>query len=131
MVPLDPEPLALLDAWIANRGPQRSLPHPRHGQLTDFVFVERGRRIGAHRLRVGLHATVAAAGLRDPAGNPMHVTLHQLRHTFGTSLVNAGMNLPALMALLGHYAGDRVKRFCLTGHRIAPRGSGRGRRRGG
>jgi site-specific recombinase XerD len=49
MVPLDPEPLALLDAWIANRGQQRSLPHPRHGRLTDFVFVERGRRIGAHR----------------------------------------------------------------------------------
>ena len=111
MVPLDPEPLALLDAWIANRGPQRSLPHPRHGRLTDFVFIERGRRIGAHRLRVALHAAVAAAELRDRAGNPIHVTLHQLRHTFGTSLVNAGMGLPALMALLGHVTPEMTLRY--------------------
>jgi integrase len=111
MVPLDPEPLALLDAWIANRGQQRSLPHPRHGRLTDFVFVERGRRIGAHRLRVGLHAAVDAAELCDRAGNAMHVTLHQLRHTFGTSLVNAGMGLPALMALLGHVTPEMTLRY--------------------
>lgn len=111
MVPLDPEPLALLDEWITNRGQQRSLPHPRDGRLTDFVFVERGRRIGAHRLRVGLHAAVAAAGLRDRAGSPVHVTLHQLRHTFGTSLVNAGMNLPALMALLGHVTPEMTLRY--------------------
>jgi len=111
MVPLDPEPLTLLDAWIANRGPQRSLPHPRHGRLTDFVFIERGRRIGAHRLRVALHAAVAAAELRDRAGNPIHVTLHQLRHTFGTSLVNAGMGLPAVMALLGHVTPEMTLRY--------------------
>jgi integrase len=111
MVPLDPEPLALLDAWIANRGEQRALPHPRNSRLTDFVFVERGRRIGAHRLRVGLHAAVAAAGLNDRAGDPLHVTLHQLRHTFGTSLVNAGMNLPALMALLGHVTPEMTLRY--------------------
>jgi len=111
MVPLDPEPLALLDTWIANRGPQRSLPHPRDSRLTDFVFVERGRRIGAHRLRVALHAAVAAAELKDRAGNPLHVTLHQLRHTFGTSLVNAGMNLPALMALLGHVTPEMTLRY--------------------
>ena len=82
MVPLDPEPLRLLDAWITNRGPQRSLAHPRDGHLADFVFSEQGRRIGAHRLRVGLQAAIAAADLRDRAGNLLHVTLHQLRHTF-------------------------------------------------
>jgi len=111
MVPLDPEPLALLDAWITNRGPQRALAHPRDGRLTDFVFVEHGRRIGAHRLRVALHAAVAAAELQDRAGNPLHVTLHQLRHTFGTTLVNAGMNLPALMALLGHVTPEMTLRY--------------------
>jgi integrase len=111
MVPLDPEPLALLDSWITDRGLQRSLPHRRGGQLTDFVFIERGRRIGAHRLRVALHTAVVAAGLRDRTGNPLHVTLHQLRHTFGTSLVNAGMNLPALMALLGHVTPEMTLRY--------------------
>jgi len=111
MVPLDPQPLALLDGWITNRDPQRSLPHPRTGQPADFVFVERGRRIGAHRLRVGLATAVAAAGLTDRAGQPLHVTLHQLRHTFGTSLVNAGMSLPALMALLGHVTPEMTLRY--------------------
>lgn len=111
MVPLDPEPLSLLDAWITDRGLQRSLPHPRDGHLADFVFTERGRRIGAHRLRVGLHAAVASAELRDQAGNPLHVTLHQLRHTFGTTLANAGMSLPALMALMGHVTPEMTLRY--------------------
>ena len=111
MVPLDPEPLSLLDAWITNRGPQRSLPHPRDGHLADFVFAEHGRRIGAHRLRVGLHAAIVAAGLRDQAGDPLHVTLHQLRHTFGTTLANAGMSLPALMALMGHVTPEMTLRY--------------------
>ena len=111
MVPLDPGPLRLLDAWIAKRGPQRSLPHPRDGHLADFVFTERGQRIGAHRLRVGLHTAIAAADLRDPAGNPLHVTLHQLRHTFGTTLANAGMSLPALMTLMGHVTPEMTLRY--------------------
>ena len=111
MVPLDPGPLALLDAWIADRGPQRALAHPRDGRPTDFVFTQRGRRIGAHRLRVSLQEAIASADLRDRAGNPLHVTLHQLRHTFGTTLANAGMGLPALMALLGHVTPEMTLRY--------------------
>lgn len=111
MVPFDPAPLALLEAWIAQRGQQRSLPHPRDGHLADFVFAERGRRLGVHRLRVGLDAASAAAGLKDGAGRPLRITLHQLRHTFGTSLVNAGMSLPALMALLGHVTPEMTLRY--------------------
>ncbi len=111
MVPLDPETIELFDEWIRHRGPHRSLPHPRDGHLTDFVFCERGRRLGKHRLSQGLHTAVAKAGLSDPAGRPLHVTLHQLRHTFGTSLVNAGMNLPALMALLGHVTPEMTLRY--------------------
>ena len=54
---------------------------------------------------------VADAGLTDPTGAPLRVTLHQLRHTFGTSLVNAGMSLPALMALLGHVTPEMTLRY--------------------
>ena len=36
---------------------------------------------------------------------------HQLRHTFGTTLVNAGMSLPALMALLGHVTPEMTLRY--------------------
>ncbi len=111
MVPLDPETIELFDEWTHHRGPHRSLPHPRDGHLTDFVFCEHGRRLGKHRLSQGLDAAVADASLADTTGRPLHVTLHQLRHTFGTSLVNAGMNLPALMALLGHVTPEMTLRY--------------------
>lgn len=111
MVPLDPEPLAALDTWIAQRGRQRSLTHPRDGQLCDFVFTERGRRPSAHRIRRGLQRAVRVAGLTGPDGQPMRIVPHQLRHTFGTTLVNAGMSLPALMALLGHVTPEMTLRY--------------------
>jgi integrase len=111
MVPLDPDTIELFDEWTSHRGPHRSLRHPRDGHLADFVFCEHGRRLGKHRLSQGLHAAVADAALTNTAGQPLHVTLHQLRHTFGTSLVNAGMNLPALMALLGHVTPEMTLRY--------------------
>jgi integrase len=110
-VPLDDEPRQLLVAWITNRGPQRALPHPLDRRPTDFVFVERGRRLGKHRLAQGLDHAAAAAALTNTAGAPLHVTPHQLRHTYGTALVNAGMSLPALMALLGHVTPEMTMRY--------------------
>lgn len=110
-VPLDDQPRELLTAWITNRGPQRALPHPRDGRPTDFVFIERGRRLGKHRLSKGLDQAAAAASLTAPAGGPLHVTPHQLRHTHGTELVNAGISLPALMALLGHVTPEMTLRY--------------------
>ena len=111
MVPLDAETLAAVDAWMAMRGRQRALPHPRDGRLADFLFVERGRRLSDFRLRRGLEQAVAIAGLRRPGGGPLRVTPHQLRHTYGTSLVNAGMSLQALMALLGHVSAEMTLRY--------------------
>ncbi len=35
-----------------------------------------------------------------------HVTPHHLRHTYATALVNPGVSLQALMALLGHVSAD-------------------------
>lgn len=110
-VPLDEATLADFDAWMALRGPQRALTHPRHGQPADFLFVERGRRLSAFRLRHGLDHAVAAAALTGPAGQPLRVTPHQLRHTYGTTLVNAGMSLQALMALMGHVSAEMTLRY--------------------
>jgi hypothetical protein len=41
---------------------------------TDFLFTEHGHRLGATRLRNGLLAAVAAAGLRDAGGRALIVT---------------------------------------------------------
>jgi integrase len=110
-VPLDQATLGDFDAWMALRGTQRALTHPRHGQPADFLFVERGRRLSAFRLRHGLDTAIATAGLTGPGGQPLHVTPHQLRHTYGTTLVNAGMSLQALMALMGHVSAEMTLRY--------------------
>src|SRR5512144_211940 len=111
VVPLEPNTVSIIDAWIAHRGRQRALPHPRTGQPTEFLFLEHGRRPTAYRLRQGLNDAVTAAGLRGRDGNPLHVTPHQLRHTFGTELANGGIGLPALMALMGHVTPEMTLRY--------------------
>jgi integrase len=110
-VPLDPDTLAALDAWAAHRGPQRALPHPRGGRPTDFLFCEHGRQLRPWRIRKGLGQAVRAAGLTGPDGTPLRVVPHQLRHTYSTMLVNAGMSLQALMALLGHVTPEMTLRY--------------------
>jgi hypothetical protein len=110
-VPLDVPTLTALDEWANRRGGHRPIPHPRTGKPTDFLFTERGRRLGATRLRNALIAAAAAAGLHDAAGQPLTVTPHQLRHTYATTLANAGMSLQALMALLGHVTPEMTIRY--------------------
>lgn len=110
-VPLDQTALDAFDTWFAHRRRQRSLPHPRHGRPADFVFVEGGRRLGAGRLGIGLRRAADAAGLVGSDGQTLHVVAHQLRHTYATSLVNAGMSLQALMTLLGHTSPEMTIRY--------------------
>lgn len=110
-VPVDQPTLDALDGWFDQRRRQRPLPHPRDGHLADFVFVERGRHLGPTRLQTGLRNAVAAAGLVGTNGQPLRVVSHQLRHTYATSLVNAGMSLQALMALLGHTSPEMTIRY--------------------
>ena len=88
-VPLDATTLTVLDQWTTRRGAHRPIPHPRTGKPTDFLFTEHGRRLGATRLRNGFLAAVAAGHLREPRGQPMTITPHQLRHTYATALANA------------------------------------------
>jgi integrase len=111
VVPLEPDTVAVIDAWITRRDRQRALPHPRDGRPTEFLFLEHGRRPTSFRLRKGLLDAVAAAHLRGRDGKPLHITPHQLRHTFGTSLINGGISLPALMALMGHVTPEMTLRY--------------------
>jgi integrase len=110
-VPLDSATLGAFDAWMSHRGRQRPLAHPRDGHLADFLFMERGRRPTAYRLRRGLDEAAAAAGLKGRGGAPLRVTPHQLRHTYATTLVNAGMSLQALMAVMGHVSPEMTLRY--------------------
>jgi len=104
MVPLDEETLALLDRIVQERSPGRPLPHPKTGRLVEFLLTYHGRRISQDTLRGELHRASAAAGLPP-------VTPHQLRHTYATALINAGVSLQALMALLGHQSAEMSLRY--------------------
>ncbi|MHB8345518.1 MAG: tyrosine-type recombinase/integrase [Ferrimicrobium sp.] len=110
-VPLDEETLAAFDEWIGLRGRQRSIPHPRTGRPADFLFMIAGHAMGQGRIRNGLASAVEKAGLVDRSGAPLHVSPHQLRHTYGTTLINGGMSLQALMALLGHVTPEMTLRY--------------------
>ena len=114
-VPVDDVALEALDEWLAARVPQRARPHPRDGHLADFVFVERGRRLGTTRIQRGLRDAVIAAGLTGPDHQPLRVVAHQLRHTWATELANAGMSIQALMTLLGHRSPEMTIRYARLG----------------
>ncbi|ORI12917.1 tyrosine-type recombinase/integrase [Rhodococcus sp. 1168] len=73
---------------------------------THLTLARRGSRI-----RRGLADAIRAADLLGPDGAYLTVTPHQLRHTYATSLVNAGMSLQALMALLGHSRPEMTIRY--------------------
>jgi Phage integrase family len=110
-VPLDAATVAALDAWARHRGRQRPHPHPRTGKPADFLFAGHGRRLSAWRIREGLRAAAATAGLAGPGQQPLTVTPHQLPHTYATELANAGMSLQALMAVLGHVTPEMTLRY--------------------
>ena len=104
MVPLDDETVALIDRITATRCSGRPLPHPRTGRPTQFLFTHHGRRLSQTAVRTELARSANTAGIG-------HVTPHQLRHTYATALVNAGVSLQALMALLGHVSAEMSLRY--------------------
>lgn len=104
MVPIDEEILELLDHIIALRSHGRPMPHPRYRRPAQFLFTHHGRRLSQRAVRDELDRAAEAAGLD-------HVTPHQLRHTYATALVNAGVSLQALMALLGHMSAEMSLRY--------------------
>ncbi|MDT5047451.1 MAG: hypothetical protein QOG75_3325 [Mycobacterium sp.] len=104
MVPLDDETVALIDRIVAHRSPGRALPHPRTARPTDFLFTHHGRRLTVYQLRDVMTRVTRDSGLP-------HTTPHQLRHTYATALVNAGVSLQSLMTLLGHVSAEMSLRY--------------------
>jgi hypothetical protein len=80
------------------------MPHPRYRRPAQFLFTHHGRRLSQRAVRNELDRAAQAAGLD-------HITPHQLRHTYATALVNAGVSLQALMALLGHMSAEMSLRY--------------------
>jgi site-specific recombinase XerD len=104
MVPLDDGTVALIDRIVTTRTSGRAMRHPRTRRPTQFLFTHHGRRLSQTSVRKELDRSAQAAGIA-------HVTPHQLRHTYATALVNAGVSLQALMVLLGHVSAQMSLRY--------------------
>ena len=104
MIPIDTEIGDLIDQIIDLRSPGRAMPHPRYRRPAQFLFTHHGRRLGQQAVRAELSRAAQLAGMD-------HITPHQLRHTYATALVNAGVSLQALMALLGHASAEMSLRY--------------------
>lgn len=104
MIPIDDDILDLIDHITAIRAHGRPMPHPRYRRPVQFLFTHHGRRLSQSAVRHELNRAAQAAGLD-------HLTPHQLRHTYATALVNAGVSLQALMALLGHVSAEMSLRY--------------------
>jgi site-specific recombinase XerD len=65
----------------------------------------KGRGMLATQLRAALCDAAAHAGITA------HIVPHQLRHTYATTMLRAGVSLPALMKLLGHRTANMTLRY--------------------
>ncbi|AOS90862.1 integrase [Mycobacterium intracellulare subsp. chimaera] len=104
MIPVDDEVLTLVDRITTTRSSGRPMIHPRTGAPADFLFTHHGKRLSQNAVREELNRAAHTAGLG-------HITPHQLRHTYATALINAGVSLQALMALLGHVSTQMSLRY--------------------
>ena len=77
-------------------------PLPFDGRL---LARPRNKQTLVKQLRSYLPDVVAAVGI------PTRIVPHQLRHTYASEMVRAGVGLPALMKLLGHVNPEMTMRY--------------------
>jgi site-specific recombinase XerD len=63
------------------------------------------------REELGIQLRTALLEAASPCGITTHIVPYQLRHTFATSMLRAGISLPALMKLLGHKKANMTLRY--------------------
>ena len=102
MLPL--EVLGLLRQWWQVR-PTRYDGGVPPEQRWLFPGRRPGRPITTRQLSRLFHDTAEAAGIRKP------VTLHSLRHSFATHLLDRGTDIRIIQALLGHHKLDTTARY--------------------
>jgi integrase/recombinase XerD len=101
VVYLSEDALSALGIWMRERN-----------VLKEHLFYGRSQdgRMSYSTARARYAGYLGKAGLEDRG-----YTVHTLRHTFATELLNAGMRLECLQVLLGHRSIEETRRYaCLT-----------------
>ena len=104
-VMLSPETLDLLRRWWKARPSRYDAGTPVQER---WLFPSRknaGKPITTRQLSRLFHAAADAAGIRK------HVTLHALRHSFATHLLEDGTDIRIIQALLGHTKLETTARY--------------------
>ena len=93
---LSDDAIDALKAWLRKRDPRK-----------EYLFYARGSKPMCYTTaRTIFHRYLLKAGLAHKG-----YTLHCLRHTFATELLNAGMRLECLQVLLGHASLQMTRRY--------------------
>jgi integrase/recombinase XerC len=101
VVPINTEARRLLDEWFTVR-PDTS---------SEMLFIgQRGEPMQVRSVQLAVSRIAASAGLDE-------VTPHHLRHTFAKSLLNNGVSLEKVAALLGHESLDTTRLYVTPGER--------------
>src|ERR1700726_4901628 len=103
-VMLSPEMLDLLRQWWKVRPSQSEAATPVAERWL-FPGTNLGKPMTTRQLRRLFHAAVDAAGIKKG------VTLHALRHSFATHLLECGTDIRIIQALLGHDKLDTTARY--------------------
>jgi site-specific recombinase XerD len=103
-VMLSRKTLDLLRQWWKVRPARRDAGLPAEER---FLFPGRkgGEPMSTRQLNRLFHKAVEAAGIKK------HVTLHGLRHSFATHLLERGTHIRTLQALLGHSKLETTARY--------------------
>jgi site-specific recombinase XerD len=103
-VMLSPEMLDLLRQWWKARPPRDNAGTPVEERWL-FPGRMRGQPMTTRQLNRLFHETAEAAGIKKS------VTLHSLRHSFATHLLERGADIRIIQALLGHEKLDTTARY--------------------
>jgi integrase/recombinase XerD len=96
VVYLSEDACAVLRQWLVDRS-----------RKSDYLFHGMGRaRLSYEAVRGRFERYLSQAGLAE-AG----YSLHSLRHTYASELLNAGMRLECLQQLLGHSCIEMTRRY--------------------
>jgi integrase/recombinase XerD len=103
-VMLSPETLDLLRQWWKARPSRHDAGTLLHERWL-FPGTRRGKPMTTRQLSRLFHEAADAAGIKKS------VTLHALRHSFATHLLERGTDIRVIQALLGHDKLDTTARY--------------------
>src|SRR6202790_4891198 len=103
-VMLSPETLDLLRQWWKVRPPRHDAGTPPEERWL-FPGTKRGKTMSPRQLSRLFHEAADAAGIKKA------VTLHALRHSFATHLLDRGTDIRIIQALLGHDKLETTARY--------------------